>query len=394
MAEGAPAAPERSVAGRRRSLTAVICCVAIYGVTTGLSVPLMSLILESRGVGRGTIGLVAAMPSVAIMVFAPLLPRVLAAAGMRRFLFICIAGDASLFLMLRVFDSVPAWLLLRGLMGFTVAGLFIASETWINEIATDDIRGRVSGLYNTVFAGTLALGPMVIPLTGIEGWAPFLVGAGFVVLAGVPLLWAGEHMPSIHGHSSFGIFRFVGLAPTLCAAICLMAFKETTLAALLPIYGMRHGMDAGAAALMLTALGAGALCLQMPIGWLADKFDRFNLLLTCGAGAALGVILLPFATAGGWWLWPLLFLWGGLFAGLYTLAMAIVGQRYRGADLITANTAFGLLWGASSLVATPAAGAAMDAWDPHGLVVALMVGCSMFLAIGVWRRGRGATSSA
>lgn len=381
------AAPPLGAAERRRSLAAVIACVAIYGITTGLSLPLLSLILDSRGVDRTTIGLVAAMPSLAIIVVAPLLPRIVTALGMRPFMLICIVGDALLFLLLKVFDTVAAWLLLRALMGFTVAGLFIASETWINEIATDDIRGRVAALYNTVLSGTLAMGPLIIPLTGIDGWAPFVVGAGCVAVAALPLLWAGDAEPMLGGEPSFSILRFVLLAPTLSAAIALVAFKETAGMALLPVYGISSGLSETQAALMLSAMGAGALSMQFPIGWLADRFDRTSILLLCGAAGGVGVLLLPLAIDSGFWLWLLLFAWGGVFAGIYTVSMAIVGQRFRGADLVTANAAFGLMWGVSSLIAAPAAGAAMDAWDPHGLVAALVVGCLLFLLVGVWRKG-------
>ena len=388
QAELAGHLPPMTPAARRRSLAAVIACVAIYGITTGLTQPLLALILESRGTGRSVIGLVSAMPAIAMIVFAPHLPRVVAAVGMRPFLAVCIVGDAALFLLLPVFDSVTAWLLLRCLMGFTVAGLFIASETWINEVATDDIRGRVSGLYNTILAGSLALGPLVIPITGIEGWAPFLVGAGLVLLAAIPLAWARDAMPRLQGKAAFSIGRFVFIAPVLCCAIALMAWKDSVLMSLLPVYGVSSGLSPPTAAVMLTVLGAGALCMQMPIGWLADRLDRYRLLMACAAGGLAGALLLPLAVHAGAWLWPVLFFWGGLFAGIYTLAMAIVGQRFRGPDLVTANAAFGLLWGVGSLLGPPAAGAAMDLQGPNGLVLALALAVLAFLALARWRRGR------
>ena len=137
---------------------------------------------------------------------------------------------------------------------------------------------------------------------------------------------------------------------------------------------------------MLTVLGAGALCLQMPIGWLADRVDRYRVLLACALGGLGGCLLLPVAVDAGAWLWPALFLWGGLFSGLYTVAMAIVGQRFRGADLVTANAAFGLLWGLGSLAGPPASGAAMDGRGPDGLVETLAAGVLAFLGLAVWRR--------
>ena len=46
---------------RKRALTilALIGCISIYGITSSLLTPLLSLILESRGVGSTLIGLMA-----------------------------------------------------------------------------------------------------------------------------------------------------------------------------------------------------------------------------------------------------------------------------------------------------------------------------------------------
>ena len=58
-------------------------------------------------------------------------------------------------------------------------------------------------------------------------------------------------------------------------------------------------------------------------------------------------------------LWPLLVLLGGLMGGLYTLSLALVGERFRGADLTRANTAFVMTFQLGAIVGPPYAGALM-----------------------------------
>ena len=58
-------------------------------------------------------------------------------------------------------------------------------------------------------------------------------------------------------------------------------------------------------------------------------------------------------------LWPLLVLLGGLMGGLYTLALALVGERFRGADLTSANTAFVMTFQLGAIAGPPYAGAVM-----------------------------------
>ena len=64
-----------SAVERRRSLTAVITCMTLVGITIGLTFPLLSLILEGRGYSRTVIGLNSAMPAIAMLILSPVLSR-------------------------------------------------------------------------------------------------------------------------------------------------------------------------------------------------------------------------------------------------------------------------------------------------------------------------------
>ena len=380
---------------RRQSLAAAIACISAFAITLGFASPLLSLILEARGVDRTTIGLMASMPALAILVTTPFIPAVVARIGLRTFLFACIGSEFVLFLMLPLFDTLPAWFLIRTLMGVSSAGLFIASETWINAVALDRSRGRVLAVYSMILSGSFALGPLIIPLTGTEGWTPFVVGSVFVACAALPMLFSRRLSPAFEGASSFNVLSFLWIAPTLAAAIWLSSFKEMSSAALLPVFGVRSGLPQNDAAMLLSAAALGALLLQLPIGWAADRVNRYAVLFACTAAGAIGLALLPtLVQIGGAALWIGLVLWGGLFSGVYTAAMALVGQRFRGAELVTANAAFGFLWGLGSLSGPPLTGMAMDVWDPNGFsglmlsVTLLFLGLTALRRIHVWRRRR------
>ena len=165
---------------RRQSLTAILVCMSVYGITLGMTSPLLSLILEARGTERTLIGLNAAMPALAMLVVSPALPRLVAGLGFRPFLFGCLAVELVSFLALPVFDHLYAWFPIRFVMGASAAGLFIVGETWVNQIAGEASRGRIMGLYVAVMSAGFGAGPLLLVLTGTEGWTPFLVGAAFI----------------------------------------------------------------------------------------------------------------------------------------------------------------------------------------------------------------------
>ena len=326
------------------------------------------------------------MLAVALLVLSPLVPGMIARFGFRPLVIGAFMMEALCFLVLPLDDSLWFWMLVRIGMGASATVLFVASETWVNDVANDSSRGRVIGIYVTMLSLTFALGPLMVPVFGFTGWPPFLAAATLLMLAGVPLLLVGHIAKSGSAQHSGGVVGFLRSAPLLCAAVLLFAFLDGAALALLPVFGLRVGFDADTAATLITARASGSVCMQYPLGWLADRVDRRRLMLTCGLGSLIGAVALPFCVGTPMLFWPVLFLWGGVSVGVYTIAMVLLGERYQGRDLATGNAAFGVLWGIGMLTGPLAGGAAMTVAGPYGLPGLMAAASLAFLAFALSAR--------
>ena len=153
----------------------------------------------------------------------------------------------------------------------------------------------------------------------------------------------------------------------------------------MPVYLLREGIEQASALHMLGALVLGNALLQLPLGLLADRLPRTRLFRACGLvllGASLSLPLLLHAPL----VWLLLPLLGASAGGLYTLALVLVGERYRDDALLRANSHIALLWGTGSLLGPLASGAASQWLSGHGLPLLLAAGAALFLVL-AWRRG-------
>ncbi len=177
-----------SPGSRRWSLAAAIGCVTVFGVGIGQSSPLLSLTLEARGVDATLNGLNAGGAFLGVMLGPLLMPRGVRLLGPRNFLLLYLGCDLVAFPMMRVFDGIEAWFALRILLGVIGSSIFAGSEAWITQLAGTAARGRVLGLYAAALSAGLATGPLLLSLTGIAGWPPFLVNAAITALACLPLL--------------------------------------------------------------------------------------------------------------------------------------------------------------------------------------------------------------
>ena len=141
---------------RRRNLVAVTAAMAATSLIYGLSVPLLSLILEARGVGGTLIGSQAAVQSAAILLISPFLPRYMSNVGPAILMLGAILVSLVAFLLLAVFPSMLAWFVLRFTIGAAGAVLWVCGEAWINQVAEDSTRGRVIAIYSMAVSAGFA----------------------------------------------------------------------------------------------------------------------------------------------------------------------------------------------------------------------------------------------
>lgn len=374
-----------SPAQRRRGLVAVLASLLATGFTFGASIPLLALLLERQGVSTTLIGLNSSMPLLATILMSTATPWIVRRFGVVPTLMAGIAVIVLGFVGLAAFRSLEAWFVLRFLVGVGMSVHWVISETWLNSAARADNRGLYAGLYTALMGIGFAGGPLLLTLLPLEGWAPFLWIIGCIALAGLPIWIARDAAPDLSLSAGGGGWSALKLAPTLFTAIFVAGLVDTAMLALLPIYGLRHGIGQDEALVMLSVAVAGAVVLQAPLGWLADRVNRRALLLGVGAVGLLGAALLPAVLGQPLLLWPLLFLWGGTVAGLYTVALAELGARFEGGALAAANALFVMIYCLGSLSGPSLAGAAMDALGPDGFALVLSVVLALFLVIGGWR---------
>lgn len=366
-----------------KGIIASITAVGVFCLTTGLSHPLLALILEDMGASSGLIGLNAAMGPIGIILSAPFVPRLARKFGAW---FICVTSlcsSAVLLLMLAVFRDVMIWFPIRFFLGVAISAIFIISETWINQLAMPRIRGRIIGTYNTVAAAGFALGPLTLAVIGSQGWPPFLVGITGILIALPVFVLARDHLPGFDGREDASVFSFLSLAPMLLLAVAFAALFDQVALSFLPIYGLRHGLTEATSSLALAVMIIGNVVLQIPIGWLADRISRRFLMSIMAIATMIGSLLLSLLIGESMLLWPMLFVWGAIAFGIYTIALVELGDRFSGALLLAGNGAFGMMWGIGGIFGPPVAGAAMDLIGPEGLPVILgLASCVLGVAAG------------
>lgn len=362
------------------NLIAAISAVTVFGFALGLMFPLLSLIMEKHGVPSQVIGYNAAMQPLGILVAGFLVPYLTSRLGTRRVAITAALLTAAIILTYPFLPIYWAWFVMRFIQGFTVGTLFTVSEAWVVEAAYGPASSRIMALYASILSLSFSLGPALISFTGIETILPFFIGAAFLAASTIPMFFyrsTGSLVPE-SGERQLSIIGFARLAPILISAVTLFAVIDAAYLGLMPVYGVKKGFDQQIAALMLTAFIVGNAGLQFPIGWIADRWSKRGMMVVCAFTTVIGSILIPSAF-GTWMLWPVLVVTGATSAGIYTMALAELSERFSGSELVAGTAAFSTTWGGGALVGALIGGWAMDRFGPDGLPYATAVVFAAFV---------------
>ena len=378
-------------AHRRRSLAGVIAAMAVVNLVYGITFPLMALVLDGQGVSKTLIGLSTMSQAAAILLMAPIAPRLMRRFAPARLMQTASVTLALLFIVAGLIPNVWFWFPLRFIIGAFNAMLWVSSETLINDLAGERWRGRIIGIYSSVGSAGYALGPLLLIATGSKGMLPFYSTSALILCAALPLFAARDHhlMP-LTGEAPAGVWGMVLLAPAIMLTNLVCAASIESQVTFFPLFGLSLGISENFALWLLTMIGIGSTVLILPLSWLADHVNRLGLLLSCVVLTMLGLLAMPHVLA-----YPIpaqLFAlaFGGAEGMIYALGLMLLGERFKGPMLAAASTTFTASWAAGILLGPFVVGAGMDWFGANSMALLVFGLFAVYLPVPLiaWMRSK------
>ena len=355
----------KSLSDRKRSLVAVIASMVIVNLVYGLTLPLLSLVLDAQGISKTVIGLNIVSQASAGVLLAPWMSRLIMRTGAARVMRQATLLAAATIIVLGLIPNVYAWFPLRFLLGAAGSMLWSASEAVINELADDEWRGRIIGVYGSAGAAGFAIGPLILIATGSKGLLPFFVTAAFIAAASLPLFWLRNEPHASGDADQTSLRRIFSLVPHLMLLNLVYAAAVEAFIAFFPLFGIHIGLGEARSLSLLTTFAVGGIVLQLPLGWLADHMHRHTLLLVCLVLTMAGFLILPNVISQSVGGLVFAFALGGVEGMIYALGVILLGMRFRGAELAAASVFYTSMWGAGTMLGPALVGAGMDIFGDH-----------------------------
>ncbi|SMF23679.1 Predicted arabinose efflux permease, MFS family [Tistlia consotensis] len=285
-----------------------------------------------------------------------------------------------------------AWALFRVVTGFCFAGLYLVVESWLNERASNELRGRLLALYGTfVFAG-YALGPLLAGLGSAAGFQLFVLASMLVSFALVPVTLTRASAPVVGDEAPaerFGLRRLARETPLGFGGLLLLGAVQGAFIGLGPVFADRLELPSQWVSGFLTAGMLAGLVLQYPLGWLSDRLDRrVVIMLIAGCSTTLSALFLGAVLEGHRGVATVLagaMATGGTIFPLYAIVLALINDRLPKTSLVSAAATISLLYSIGSSLGSPVASRLMAGFGPAGLPLFIGAGMAALALFAGWR---------
>jgi len=370
VAYGVQEVSERGVVA---SVLPLFLGLALLMVGNGLLGSLLGLRADLEGFPTVVIGVVMSLYYVGFLLGSLTIPRRLVTVGHIRVFagLTALASAAALSYSLLV--APFAWGFLRFVFGLAMSGLYVTAESWLNERASNETRGRLLSVYMLVVTFGLGFGQFLLGIDDPLNATLFIVVGILISLAVVPVALIRIPVPSETIPVKFSIAALVRVAPLGVVAVVLSGFADGAIVALGAVYATGVGMEPGLVGAFMAAAIIGGAASQYPLGYLSDRFPRRRIVLVVAAGAVVVATVAAALDATGPWLFVLAAVYGSLAFPMYSLAVSMINDVMPPNQLVAAAAGIIFIYAIGSIVGPIAVSVLMQIVGPVGYFWGLAV---------------------
>ncbi|HSH42991.1 MAG TPA: MFS transporter [Arenicellales bacterium] len=308
---------------------------------------------------------------------------------------------SAVVVLLHPFMVTPwAWIGLRAFLGFAVSGLYMCTESWLNERATPETRGTILSLHAMVAFLGMGGGQLMINAGSPVGPDLFMIAALLFALGIIPIVLTRQIHPEPLSTGGFGIVQLYEVSPSGVAACVAGGLCSGSLLAVGPVFGQELGLSTAQLSQLMTAFVMSGLLFQLPFGWLSDLFDRRSVMAMAGAvvflaaGVLLWLVKVSLGEDGydwdGYGLYTLLaaVLFGGVIATFYPLGIAYANDYLEPEQRVQAAGGLVLSFAVGALAGSALSAGSVEILGPMGLLLFNGLVVLVLIAFVLYRRRR------
>lgn len=273
------------------------------------------------------------------------------------------------------------WMALRFVMGACFAGQYVVAESWLNELASNEIRGRILSWYNLTTVVAYGVGQFWFTRLDPREITGFAISSILISLAIAPVTLSEDAAPPmIVEPERMTLRELFHHAPTGMLTCLMVGVTHGAFLGLGAVYATKLGLTLSQIGLFVSIPTIGVILMSVPISSASDDIDRRAVGALAAITAAAAATGLFFFEPDTWQGLLCVIVIGGTTYPLYSIAGAYAND-WLPADRITAAAGqLILMYGLGAMIGPLIGSVAMSRFGTDGFVWTTVV-CHVAIAV-------------
>ncbi|MYB34094.1 MAG: MFS transporter [Gammaproteobacteria bacterium] len=312
-------------------------------------------------------------------------PRLIKRVGHIR-VFAALASLASISILAHgLYIDSWVWTLMRVLTGICFAGLYVVTESWLNDRTSNETRGQMLSMYMLIVTLGLGAGQFLLNYRDPILLDLFIIVSVFISIGVIPVLLTARPAPSFESARVMSLKELYRASPFAVVNNALVGMVHGTIMGFGAVYAAEVLPDIDLVPLFFSSFLLGSLIFQWPIGWLADRVDRRLVIGVLSGVSFVLCLLLLYITLGTTLYFLAMLLLGGAVMPLYSLVIAHANDRLEPSQIVEASGCLVLVAGIGLSAGPVLAGFLMGLFGNNAFFGFLATGFLVIVAFTTWR---------
>ncbi|WP_423908609.1 MFS transporter [Candidatus Spongiihabitans sp.] len=320
-----------------RASWALLIGIGFMMLGNGLQSTLLGLRATMEGFPTFTTGIMMSGYFIGIFVGSMIAPKLVQRVGHIR-VFAALASLASISILVHgIYVSAITWSIMRLITGISYAGLFVVSESWLNDRASNETRGQMLSVYMVVITIGLGGGQFLLNLGSPANVDLFVLVSIIVSIGLIPILLTARPAPAFALTGKMSLAELYRASPLAVISNGLTGIAQGTVFGLGAVYARQELYDVKLISIFMASFLLGSLIFQWPIGWISDRVSRRVVMIgmsVMAIAACIAAMLLP---KSGPLFFAVIVILGGAVMPMYSLSIAYANDRLKPEQIVPAS---------------------------------------------------------
>ena len=361
-----------------RNAWALLLGMLLLMIGNGVQGTLLGIRGSIEGFSPGTMSYLMSAYMVGMLIGSQIAPILISHVGHVRVFAALASLISASFIGFAIFVDPISWFLLRLLVGFCFSGVYVASESWLNEAASNENRGKTMSVYMIVQMSGILLAQVLINFADPSSYILFAIISVLVSISFAPILLSVSRVPIVTTAKRMSLKGLYNTSPLGSITMILIGGVFSLLFGMSAVYGSEKGLSIREISLLVGSIYVAGVLFQYPVGFISDRIDRRKLIIFLSSVGFFGVFAGLIFYNNFYIVLASFFIAGGVVNPLYSVVIAYTNDYLDHSDMSSAAGGLVFMGGIGGVLLPILTGQLMSNFGPE---LFLFIVCISFISI-------------